>query len=108
MGAAKNIKLGLDLAGGVSITYRAKDKNPTAEQMADTIYKLQKRVDNGIKGSVSFDINSLAFAQQKVNELRKSLEEMSPDDKRWQPTIDKLKEKFGNDIISLAKDYREF
>ena len=45
MGAAKNIKLGLDLAGGVSITYQAKDKNPTAEQMADTIYKLQKRVE---------------------------------------------------------------
>lgn len=44
-GAAKNIKLGLDLAGGVSITYQAKDENPTAEQMADTIYKLQKRVE---------------------------------------------------------------
>ena len=44
-GAAKNIKLGLDLAGGVSITYQVKDKNPTAEQMSDTIYKLQKRVE---------------------------------------------------------------
>lgn len=44
-GSAKNIKLGLDLAGGVSITYQAKDENPTAEQMADTIYKLQKRVE---------------------------------------------------------------
>ncbi|MDD3137373.1 MAG: protein translocase subunit SecD [Lachnospiraceae bacterium] len=44
-GAAKNIKLGLDLAGGVSITYEATDKNPTAEQMSDTIYKLQKRVE---------------------------------------------------------------
>ena len=30
-GAAKNIKLGLDLDGGVSITYQAKDENPTAE-----------------------------------------------------------------------------
>lgn len=44
-GAAKNIKLGLDLAGGVSITYQAKDKKPTAEEMSDTIYKLQKRVE---------------------------------------------------------------
>lgn len=44
-GAAKNINLGLDLAGGVSITYQAKEKNPTAEQMSDTIYKLQKRVE---------------------------------------------------------------
>lgn len=44
-GAMKNIKLGLDLAGGVSITYRVKDKNPTEEEMSDTIYKLQKRVE---------------------------------------------------------------
>lgn len=44
-GAAKNIKLGLDLAGGVSITYQVKDENPTDEQMSDTIYKLQRRVE---------------------------------------------------------------
>ena len=44
-GSMKNIKLGLDLSGGVSITYKAKDSNPTGEQMADTIYKLQKRVE---------------------------------------------------------------
>ena len=45
-GAAKNIKLGLDLAGGVSITYEAVgEEEPTAEDMADTIYKLQKRVE---------------------------------------------------------------
>lgn len=41
-----DIKLGLDLAGGVSITYQAADENPTAEQMSDTIYKLQQRVQN--------------------------------------------------------------
>nr|WP_317283110.1 protein translocase subunit SecD [uncultured Sellimonas sp.] len=44
-GAMKNIKLGLDLAGGVSITYKVKDDNPTKEEMSDTVYKLQKRVD---------------------------------------------------------------
>ena len=45
-GAAKDIKLGLDLAGGVSITYQAVgDEAPSAEDMADTIYKLQKRVE---------------------------------------------------------------
>ncbi len=44
-GAMSNIKLGLDLAGGVSITYQVKDEDPTAEEMADTIYKLQKRVE---------------------------------------------------------------
>ena len=44
-GAAKNIKTGLDLSGGVSITYEAKDENPSSEDMADTTYKLQKRVE---------------------------------------------------------------
>ena len=40
------IKLGLDLAGGVSITYQAKEANPSAEDMSDTIYKLRMRVEN--------------------------------------------------------------
>ena len=44
-GAMKNIKLGLDLAGGVSITYQTKEKNPSDEDMRDTVYKLQKRVE---------------------------------------------------------------
>ncbi|MDR1764962.1 MAG: protein translocase subunit SecD [Lachnospiraceae bacterium] len=42
----KGIKLGLDLAGGVSITYQTVKPNPTAEEMSDTIYKLQQRVQN--------------------------------------------------------------
>ena len=44
-GAAKNIKTGLDLSGGVSITYQVKGENPSQADMDDTIYKLQKRVD---------------------------------------------------------------
>ncbi len=45
-GAAESIKLGLDLAGGVSITYQVVgDEDPSAEDMSDTIYKLQQRVD---------------------------------------------------------------
>lgn len=40
------IKLGLDLAGGVSITYQTVIPNPSDEDMADTIYKLQQRVQN--------------------------------------------------------------
>ena len=43
--SARSIKTGLDLAGGVSITYQAKDANPSSEDMSDTIYKLQKRVE---------------------------------------------------------------
>lgn len=45
-GAAESVKLGLDLAGGVSITYQVVgDEDPSAEDMSDTIYKLQQRVD---------------------------------------------------------------
>jgi len=46
-GAASNIKKGLDLAGGVSITYQVVgDEEPTQSDMDDTIYKLQQRVDS--------------------------------------------------------------
>lgn len=44
-GSAENIDLGLDLAGGVSITYGVQGKNISQKDMDDTIYKLQKRVD---------------------------------------------------------------
>lgn len=45
-GSAKNIELGLDLAGGVSITYEINEDNPSETDVKDTIYKLQKRVEN--------------------------------------------------------------
>ena len=46
-GSASSIKLGLDLAGGVSITYQVVgDEEPDGEDMEDTIYKLQQRVQN--------------------------------------------------------------
>ena len=46
-GSASSIKLGLDLAGGVSITYQVVgDEDPSSEDMDDTIYKLQQRVQN--------------------------------------------------------------
>lgn len=46
-GSASSIKLGLDLAGGVSITYQVVgDELPDKEDMSDTIYKLQQRVEN--------------------------------------------------------------
>ena len=45
-GSAQDIKLGLDLAGGVSITYQVVgDEEPSAADMAETINKLQKRVE---------------------------------------------------------------
>ena len=45
-GSASDIKLGLDLAGGVSITYQVVgEEEPDATDMKDTIAKLQKRVE---------------------------------------------------------------
>ena len=43
-----SLKLGLDLDGGVSITYEAVGDAPTDEQMADTILKLQQRIENDL------------------------------------------------------------
>lgn len=45
-GKDMSIPLGLDLSGGVSITYQVVDENPSAEDMSDTIYKLKKRVES--------------------------------------------------------------
>lgn len=45
-GSASDIKLGLDLAGGVSITYQVVgEEDPSITDMADTIEKLKKRVE---------------------------------------------------------------
>lgn len=44
-GSVSSIPLGLDLAGGVSITYQVVgEEKPDSADMADTIYKLQQRV----------------------------------------------------------------
>ena len=44
-GSAKDINLGLDLAGGVSITYEIQEDNPSSQDIKDTIAKLEKRVE---------------------------------------------------------------
>ena len=44
-GSMSGIKLGLDLAGGVSITYEVVDDDPSEEDMKDTVYRLTKRVE---------------------------------------------------------------
>lgn len=45
-GSAENIKLGLDLQGGVSITYQVVNDDFSETDLADTVYKLQLRVAN--------------------------------------------------------------
>lgn len=41
-----DIRLGLDLAGGVSITYQVVGDTPSTEDLNDTVTKLQKRIEN--------------------------------------------------------------
>lgn len=45
IGKAENIILGLDLAGGVSITYQIKEDNPSEQDVRDTVQRLQQRAD---------------------------------------------------------------
>ncbi|WP_051226878.1 protein translocase subunit SecDF [Butyrivibrio sp. MC2013] len=48
-GSMHDIQFGLDLSGGVSITYQVEGENggnPTTAEMDDTIYKLQRRVES--------------------------------------------------------------
>ena len=78
VGAAKNIKLGLDLAGGVSITYQAKNENPSKEEMADTIYKLQKRVEQYSTEATVYQEgdNRISIEIPGVSDANKVLEEL--------------------------------
>lgn len=46
LGSMSDVKLGLDLAGGVSITYEAVKENPTSQEMDDTFYKMQLRAQD--------------------------------------------------------------
>lgn len=53
-GSARNITLGLDLAGGVSITYQTVgDALPSEEDMSDTIYKIQQRIESNYSSESS-------------------------------------------------------
>ena len=80
IGSAKNIKLGLDLAGGVSITYQAKGEKPSEKEMSDTVYKLQKRVEQysteaGVyqegDDRISIEIPGVTDANKVLEELGK-------------------------------------
>ncbi len=80
IGKAKNIILGLDLAGGVSITYQIKEDNPSEQDIRDTIQRLQQRADvystdsNVYKeGSdrISIEIPGVSDANKILEELGK-------------------------------------
>jgi len=72
------IPLGLDLSGGVSITYQIVDENPTEEDMSDTIYKLQKRVEGYSTESTVYQVGEdrITVEIPGVSDANKILEEL--------------------------------
>lgn len=79
-GSAQNIKLGLDLAGGVSITYEAVGDTPTAKEMEDTRNMMQKRAEVystessvvvGEGGRITIDIPGVKNAEEVLQSLGK-------------------------------------
>ena len=90
-GSAQNIKLGLDLAGGVSITYQAVGDNPSAKDMEDTRNMMQKRAEVystessvvlGDENRITIDIPGVANAEEVLESLGKegSLDFVAQDD----------------------------
>ena len=77
-GAAKYIKTGLDLSGGVSITYETSKENPEPDEMQDTIYKLQKRVEQYSTEAQVYQEgeNRIIVEIPGVNDANKILEEL--------------------------------
>lgn len=78
MGAAKNINLGLDLEGGVSITYEAVGETPSDEDMSDTVYKLQRRVEEYSTEAQAYQVgdNRISIEIPGVQDANEILEEL--------------------------------
>lgn len=90
-GSARNIKLGLDLAGGVSITYDVVGDKPTDEELKDTVTMMQKRAEvhstessvvTDEKGRIVIDIPGVEDADKVLEDLGKegSLDFVAQDD----------------------------
>jgi len=79
VGSAEEINLGLDLAGGISITYTTVKEDPTDQEINDTLYKLNQRItDSGytegevyLEGSdrINIDIPNVSDPNQVLEEL---------------------------------------
>ena len=78
MGAARNINLGLDLEGGVSITYQAVGETPSDEDMKDTVYKLQRRVEEYSTEAQAYQVgdNRIGIEIPGVQDANAILEEL--------------------------------
>lgn len=117
VGSASAIPLGLDLEGGVSITYTPNTEEPTEDQMNDTIYKLQLRLDDYgytegeiyLEGSdrINVDIPGVQNAEEVLLEMGKpgKLAFVDEDGKTWLTGADIANATPGEDTSGLVKDY---
>lgn len=78
IGKAENIILGLDLAGGVSITYEIEEDNPTEQEINDTVDRLQQRADTYSTDSNVYKegSNRISIEIPGVTDANKILEDM--------------------------------
>ena len=77
-GAARNIITGLDLSGGVSITYEADQDLPSKEDMNDTVSKLQQRVMSYSEEAKVYKegVNRITVEIPGVSDANRILEEL--------------------------------
>ena len=97
----KGIKLGLDLAGGVSITYQVKGDKPSQADMDDTVYKLQKRVVQYSTEAQADQVgdNRISIEIPGVSDANKILEELGQPGSLY---FIKHKDSEGNENYSLT------
>ena len=101
-GSARNITLGLDLRGGVSITYEVKDEEFTQSELSDTIYKLSLRVQEYSTDAnvyqegtdrISVEIPGVYDTQKVIEDLGRpgSLQFITYDSKNMDGSVDYTK-----------------
>lgn len=114
-GSAQNIKLGLDLAGGVSITYEAVGDTPSQTEMEDTRNMMQKRAEVystessvviGDGGRITIDIPGVANADEVLASLGNegSLDFVAQDDMSFEDN-DQTKPKYTKTVCT-GKDVK--
>jgi len=117
VGSASAIHLGLDLEGGVSITYTPNKEDPSEKEIQDTIYKLQLRLDDYgytegeiyLEGNnrINVDIPGVKNAEQVLLEMGQpgQLAFMDETGKVWLTGAGVKDATPGEDSSGLTKDY---
>ena len=75
---AVTVLFGVSCEGGVSITYQVKGDNPSQKDMDDTVYKLQKRVEQYSTEAQAYQVgdNRISIEIPGVNDANAILEEL--------------------------------